>query len=74
MARKNTLSDTTKKFKKLIAAGKAEEAKDLYSKVEQAIDKAAKTNLIKKNTADRKKSRLSAFLKKSLAATGPKKK
>ncbi len=67
IARKDTLSDATKKFRKLIAAGKAKEAQAMYSTVEQAIDKAGKTNLIKKNTASRKKSRLSALLKKALA-------
>lgn len=38
---------------------------DALSKAYQAIDKAVKRGLIKKNTASRKKSRLSAFLKRS---------
>jgi len=68
MARKTALSGSIKKFKKLIVAGKIDEAKKMVSVVEQAIDKAAKTNLIKANNASRKKSRLSAYLTKNAKA------
>lgn len=64
-ARKTTLTTTIKKFRKLVTAGKMDEAQKMKAEVDQAIDKAAKTNLIKKNNADRKKSRLAALLKKS---------
>jgi len=67
LARKETLTGSIKTFKKLIVAGKAEEAVKMFSTVEQAIDKAAKTNLIKANNASRKKSRLKAVLSKALA-------
>lgn len=65
MARKTTLTNSIKKFRKLVTAGKIDEAKKMMPEVEQAIDKASKTNLIKKNNASRKKSRLQALLKKS---------
>jgi small subunit ribosomal protein S20 len=47
----------TKKTKKAIASGE-ETAKDFLKQTMTALDKAAKTGLIKKNTRDRKKSRL----------------
>ena len=68
LARKATLNDAIKKFRKLIAAGKVADAKKMFGTVEQAIDKAAKTNLIKDNNAGRKKSRLFALLKKQTTA------
>jgi ribosomal protein S20 len=67
LARKEVLTGSIKKFRKLIAGGKAEEAAKLLPTVDQAIDKAAKTNLIKGNNASRKKARLKALLTKALA-------
>ena len=64
MARKDALKDLTKEFKKLVAAGNAKEATTLLPKAFQAIDKAAKTKVIEKNTAARKKSRLAKMLNK----------
>lgn len=66
-ARKVAMSGSIKKFRKLVSTGKIDEAKAALPEVQQAIDKAAKTNLIKSNNADRKKSRLAALLKKSSA-------
>jgi len=54
-----------KEIKQLVSAKKAKEAQALLAKAYQAIDKAAKGNTIKKNNADRKKSRLSQLIKKS---------
>ena len=54
---KDKINLLTKKTKKAISAGE-EGAKDLLKETMIAIDKAAKTGLIKKNTRDRKKSRL----------------
>ena len=68
MARKTALTDSVKKFKKLVVAGNIAEAKKFFPMVEQAIDKAAKTNLIKDNNAGRKKSRLFAFMNKPVTA------
>jgi small subunit ribosomal protein S20 len=62
LARAKAVKDVTKKIKKLITANQKEEAKKLISKAYQAIDKAAKRGIIKKNTAARKKSRLMKLL------------
>jgi small subunit ribosomal protein S20 len=61
---KNSLKDLTKKTEKSLASGKKEESKALVQKTVKALAKAAKTNLIKKNTASRKKSRLMKKLNK----------
>lgn len=67
LARKDTMNGDIKRLKRLLKDGKTQEAVALFPKVQQAIDKATKTNLIKKNTSSRKKSRLSALMKKVVA-------
>lgn len=62
--RKKALKETLKEVRALAAATNKKEAVAALSKAYQAIDKAAKTNVIKKNTAARKKSRLAAAVKK----------
>jgi len=62
--RKDVMSDFIKKVRKLIAEKKVAEAKAILPSVYQAIDKAAKIGYIKKNNASRKKSRISALIKK----------
>ena len=62
--RQKTMRDALKNIKKLILAGKKDEAKEMVSIAYQAIDKAAKRGVIKKNTAARKKSRLMKDLNK----------
>lgn len=62
--RQKTMKDTLKKISKLLLAGKKDEAKKLISAAYQAIDKAAKRGVIKKNAAARKKSRLMKALNK----------
>jgi len=64
LRRKKTLTDAVKSFKKLIEAKKLKEAEKLLPVAYQALDKAAKSGIIKANTASRKKSRLSAMLRK----------
>ena len=51
-------------FRKLITEKKGKEAKLLVPTLYKALDKAAKRNYIKKNTASRYKSRIMASLKK----------
>jgi len=58
------MKDALKKISKLLLAGKKDEAKNLISVAYQAIDKAAKRGVIKKNAAARKKSRLMKALNK----------
>jgi len=65
LKRKDAISDTLKKIKKLIVDKKVKEAQALMSTAFKAIDKACKTNLIHKNTASRKKSRLAKMLAKA---------
>lgn len=65
LRRTRTMRDVVKDVKKLVQGGKATEARELLPKAYKAIDKAAKRGVIKDNTAARKKSRLSAFIKKA---------
>lgn len=63
VAARAELKKVIKSYKKLVEAKKMAEATQSLSLVFKKLDKAAKTNLIKKNTANRLKSRLSAHLK-----------
>ncbi len=65
--RKAILHDEVKAFRTKVAKGTTQEAEALIPATFKAIDKAAKRGIIKKNTADRKKSRLVASLKKATA-------
>lgn len=58
---KNNLSYLERKFLKILAKNK-NEAKNIFVKLQTALDKAAKTGLLKKNNASRKKSRLAKKL------------
>lgn len=59
------LKNLLKEVMKFIAEKKTAEAKKLLPEVYQSLDKAAKTGLIKKNTASRKKSRIAKVLQLS---------
>lgn len=61
--RKRALTTTVKETRKLITTSAAE-ARTSLSAAYQAIDKAAKRGIIKKNTASRKKARLAAAVKR----------
>jgi small subunit ribosomal protein S20 len=63
--RKAAMKDVTKEVVKAATAGDTAKAKELLPKAYKAIDKAAKRGVIKENTAARKKSRLSARVKKA---------
>ncbi|MBI2175518.1 MAG: 30S ribosomal protein S20, partial [Parcubacteria group bacterium] len=58
LRRKQTTKTLTKQFKKLLDSGKGTEAQALLPSIYKALDKAAARNVIRKNTASRKKSRL----------------
>lgn len=64
LRRSRSMTSALKEIRSLIAGKKAAEAVKLVPTAFQAIDKAAKTNLIKKNAASRYKSRISAALAK----------
>ena len=51
-----------KDFRKLVAAGKKDDAKKLLPRLYQALDKAAKSGVIKKNKASRLKSNTTRLL------------
>ena len=61
--RTRTMKDTVKKLEKAVKTGKKDEAIKMLPEVFAAVDKAAKRGVIKKNTASRKKSRLSRLVK-----------
>ncbi len=60
--KKKVFKDTVKNIRMLAAAGKQSEALLLLPKAYQALDKAAKTNVIKKTAASRVKSRLTKLV------------
>jgi small subunit ribosomal protein S20 len=63
--RKHALAHQVKNVEKAIATGDLTQAASLLPEAYQAIDKAQKRGVIKKNTAARKKSRLAARVAKS---------
>ena len=66
IVRKKTLKSVLKQANVLIAEKKIKEAKELLPQIYKTLDKSAKTKIIKKNTASRKKSRITkAILAKS---------
>jgi len=65
LRRKNALHDSVKSLTNALAAKDVAGAEKLLPAAYAAIDKARKTGFIKGNTADRKKSRLAAALKRA---------
>lgn len=63
---KRKIKSLLKKAKKLLSQKKIEEAKSLLPQIYTILDKAAKVGVIKKNTAARKKSRITKLIKKSV--------
>ncbi|PIR01803.1 MAG: 30S ribosomal protein S20 [Candidatus Nealsonbacteria bacterium CG_4_9_14_0_2_um_filter_37_38] len=59
---KNKTKSLIKEVKKLVSQNKIKEAKNLLPQVYKTLDKAAKVGVIKKNTAARKKSRLTKLI------------
>ncbi len=62
--RSKKMKDLIKKTQKLASAGKIDEAKKLVPSACQAIDKARRRGVIKKNNASRKKSQLMKLVNK----------
>ena len=60
---KKSLKEGVKSIEKLTNAKDWKKAKESLAKAYSAIDKAAKNGVIKKNTANRKKARLSRMTK-----------
>ncbi len=64
---KSRLHTLERKFLAAVTAKQAEDANEVYRLLSSALDKAAKTKVIHRNNASRKKSRLSAHLKVAAA-------
>lgn len=60
---KKNVKEAVKNIEKLVKEKKKDEAKKLLPKAYSAIDKASKKGVLKKNTASRKKARLSRISK-----------
>jgi len=65
LKKKNKVKTLTKQVRKLALAKTQQEAQQLLPQAYKAIDKAAKTGVLKKGAADRKKSRLAKLIVKS---------
>jgi len=63
---KNKIKKLIKKARALVMAKKNEEAKKILPDIYAALDKAAKVGVIKKNNADRRKSRLAKLIDKKV--------
>ena len=55
---KSNIKTLLKKIDKALAASDKKSVDELFKKVQSLLDKAAKSDILKKNTAGRKKSRL----------------
>jgi small subunit ribosomal protein S20 len=62
--KKSSIRTSEKKIRKFAAENKIEDAKIALKSFFSLIDRASKTNLVHKNAASRKKSRLTQLLKK----------
>lgn len=62
----SSLKTSIRKFEDSLKAGNIDEAKALYRKAASMLDKAAAKGTLHKNTAARKKSRLSKKLKAAM--------
>lgn len=63
--KKEKIKKLLKEVRNLVSQKKIKEAKSLLPQVYKFLDKAAKTGLIKKNTASRKKSRITQSIIKA---------
>ena len=68
---KSRLKSLERAYEVAVKSGKKEEATAAYRKVSSAFDKAAKTGVIHKSKANRKKSRLNAHLNAPPAKAPP---
>jgi len=61
---KNKIKNLVKEVRTLVSEKKLDDAKKLLPKLYQALDKAAKVNVLKGNTASRRKSRFAKLVDK----------
>jgi len=62
---KGVFRSAIKATREAVASGDLKTAKELFARVQKSLDKAVEKNIMKKNTAARKKSRLNAAIKKA---------
>lgn len=62
LRRTRTMKENMKELEKLVKAGSKAEAQKMLPEVYQAIDKAAKRGVIKKNNASRKKASMAKMV------------
>ncbi|MCP6719271.1 MAG: 30S ribosomal protein S20 [Patescibacteria group bacterium] len=60
------MRELLKKVKVLVSEKKTKEAKEVLPQIYKVLDKGAKTGLIKKNTADRRKSRMTKLINRAV--------
>lgn len=65
-AKQQALHDIEKEIKRLALGGKKGDAEKLITHAYKLFDKAVKTQVIKKNAASRKKSRLTKLVKQNV--------
>ncbi|MEK7464788.1 MAG: 30S ribosomal protein S20 [Patescibacteria group bacterium] len=68
LRRKEAYKKALKQIRRHLAAKQIKEAEALVPQAYKALDKAAKTGVLKKNTAARHKSRLMKWIRKSKTA------
>ena len=59
------MKDLIKKVRSLVLEKRIEEAKKLLPQIYKILDKSAKVGVIKKNTASRRKARITKLINKS---------
>ncbi|HDL74881.1 MAG TPA: 30S ribosomal protein S20 [bacterium] len=67
--KKRTMRALIKEVRFLVSQNKTKEAENLLSKIYKVLDKTAKTGIIKKNTASRKKSRITKSVNQLINST-----
>jgi len=67
IVKRDGLKDLLKEINLLISQKKIDEAKKILPKVYKALDKTAKTGIIKRGRADRKKSRISKAINRAIS-------
>lgn len=65
LKRMSDIDNVMRQFRKLLEAGKNDDAKALVSTIYQQLDKAVGKKIVKKNTAARAKSRITLRLNKA---------
>ena len=63
--KKKKIKNLLKEVKKLVSQKKIKEVKSLLPQIYKSLDKAAKVGVIKKNTANRKKARITKLINRN---------